>query len=288
VCDGTALYAYGRQMIYKAFVSSTFEDLKEHRQHVISLLRAAGFSVDPMEDWTASQDEPKAFSVARIQGCHLCVLLVAFRRGYIPAGESRSITQLEYEKAKELGCDILVFMLDDNAPWPRRFDDLSKDSALEEWRAQLMEERGVSFFGLAPDSIEIRPALTRWLAEQSNEVRLAGTWRTRTTWSPRDERDPGVSDDIIVVQQNGNAVSGQAIEGPEQYSFTGRIVFDCLIGEWKGRRLPLQGVYQLKIDIDSALHIEGYWIGNGAKSLYFGEWIWDRIRDGSAGGVWRD
>jgi hypothetical protein len=45
---------------YKAFVSSTFVDLKEHRAHVISSLRRAGFVVDPMEDWTADSDEPNA------------------------------------------------------------------------------------------------------------------------------------------------------------------------------------------------------------------------------------
>jgi hypothetical protein len=48
---------------YKAFVSSTFEDLKAHRAFVIGALRSAGFSVDPMEDWTADADEPRRFSV---------------------------------------------------------------------------------------------------------------------------------------------------------------------------------------------------------------------------------
>ena len=38
-------------MTYKAFVSSTYEDLKDHRQHVIKALKDAGISVDPMENW---------------------------------------------------------------------------------------------------------------------------------------------------------------------------------------------------------------------------------------------
>jgi hypothetical protein len=56
-------------MKYKAFVSSTFEDLKDHRAHVIHSLRRAGFWVDPMEDWTADSDEPKQFSQDRLTGC---------------------------------------------------------------------------------------------------------------------------------------------------------------------------------------------------------------------------
>lgn len=75
---------------YKAFVSSTFEDLKDHRAHVIRQLRRAGFSVDPMEDWTADSGEPKQFSQDRLKGCDLCVLLVAFRRGFVPDGASHS------------------------------------------------------------------------------------------------------------------------------------------------------------------------------------------------------
>ncbi|CAN5882125.1 hypothetical protein BH23GEM7_BH23GEM7_29000 [soil metagenome] len=87
-------------MSYRAFVSSTYKDLKDHRAHVITALRKAGIFVDPMEDWTADTDEPKEFAQERVKGCDLCVLLVAFRRGHIPEGETRSITQLEFDAAK--------------------------------------------------------------------------------------------------------------------------------------------------------------------------------------------
>lgn len=49
-------------MDYKAFVSSIYIDLKDHRAHVIRELRSAGFFVDPMEAWTSSANEPKTFS----------------------------------------------------------------------------------------------------------------------------------------------------------------------------------------------------------------------------------
>lgn len=150
-------------MNYRAFVSSTFEDLKEHRTYAIGTLRKAGFSVDPMEDWTAASSEPKQLSRARVEGCHLCILLVAFRRGYVPEGERSSITQMEYETAKALGIDTLVFLLDERAPWFRPFDELEKDPELRRWRAQLMAEKTVNSFSLAPDSIDLAAALNRWL-----------------------------------------------------------------------------------------------------------------------------
>ena len=69
--------------MYKAFVSSTFEDLKDHRAHVIRSLRRAGFFVDPMEEWSADSEEPKIFSQDRLHGCDLCVLLVVTSREYL-------------------------------------------------------------------------------------------------------------------------------------------------------------------------------------------------------------
>ncbi len=157
----------------KAFVSSTFEDLKQHRRVVITALRKAGFSVDPMEDWTAAANKPKQFSQERLEGCDLCVLLVGLRRGHVPAGEELSITQLEQRAAVERGVDVLVFMLGEQAPWPRQFDELDKDPEIQRWREELMEHKGVGFFDHDPDSIEIAPALTRWLRERLRSARGA-------------------------------------------------------------------------------------------------------------------
>ena len=155
---------------YKVFVSSTFIDLKDHRAYVIDALRKAGFFVDPMEDWTADSDEPKVFSQERVDGCDLCVLLVAFRRGHVPEKEAESITQMEYRYAREHGIDVLPFLLDEQAPWPRQFDELDKDPAIRLWRAELQEHHGVGFFGMAPQTIQIAPALTRWLAKRKEET----------------------------------------------------------------------------------------------------------------------
>jgi len=152
---------------YKAFVSSTFKDLKDHRARVIGVLRRMGIVVDPMEDWTADSDEPKDFSQARLEDCDLCVLLVAFRRGYIPDGETTSITQLEYEAAVKEGMDVLVFLLDEEAAWPRKFDEFEKDGALKAWRDHLVKKHGVEFFSTEPSSIDVSGALGRWLAKKN-------------------------------------------------------------------------------------------------------------------------
>jgi uncharacterized protein DUF4062 len=91
-------------MQHKAFVSSTFEDLRGHRTAVIAGLRKAGIHVDPMEDWTAFSGEPKVFSQERLKDCDLCVLLVAYRRGHDAEGEVHSITApSEYIGRRRIG-----------------------------------------------------------------------------------------------------------------------------------------------------------------------------------------
>ncbi|MCP4967235.1 MAG: DUF4062 domain-containing protein, partial [bacterium] len=163
------LVAVGWQTVgvgFRAFVSSTFVDLQGHRGVVVSALRRAGFDVDPMEDWTAASDEPMVFSQARVEGCDLCVLLVGLRRGHVPDGSELSITQLEYQSALDAGVDVLVFMLGEDEPWSRPFDELDSDPGVRVWRGELMESHGVGWFSTAPESVDIAPALSRWLVER--------------------------------------------------------------------------------------------------------------------------
>ncbi|HSX78104.1 MAG TPA: hypothetical protein VLQ80_05985, partial [Candidatus Saccharimonadia bacterium] len=119
---------------------------------------------DPMEDWTAAPDEPKKFSQDRMKDGDLCVLLLGFRRGHVPEGEQLSITQLAYQAAVTSGIDMLVVMLEEEAPWPRKFDALEKDQRIRQFRAERKACRGGGFFGLEPSSMEIAPAITRWIA----------------------------------------------------------------------------------------------------------------------------
>jgi hypothetical protein len=121
--------------LIQAFVSSTYSDLKDHRAYVIDRLARSGVFVDPMERWTAASDEPKALSQDRVKACDFCVLLVGFRRGHIPDGETRSITQLEYLEAERRGIDVLVFMASEEADWPvDAVAGLKNDPEMVRWR----------------------------------------------------------------------------------------------------------------------------------------------------------
>lgn len=153
----------------KAFVSSTYEDLKAHRAYVIRELRHCGVQVDPMEDWDASPELPKVFSTSRIEGCDLFVLLIGTRLGHVPAGETRSITQLECEQAQRLRIDILPFMFvqysarDDTSDTPYLLPEALGDPSLQQWRKEISERYGVGVFGPPPESVPVATSVARWL-----------------------------------------------------------------------------------------------------------------------------
>ncbi len=130
-----------------------------------------------MEDWPADSEEPKQFSQGRLHDCDLCLLLVAFRRGYVLDDETRSITQLEYDAAVKQGIDVVPFLLDERAAWFREFDELDKEPGIRVWREQLEKRHGVKYFGSESRSIDLVGTLGRWLRHQTGlHIRLPTEW----------------------------------------------------------------------------------------------------------------
>ena len=156
-------------MAYKAFVSSTYVDLKDHRARVINALRKQGITVDPMEDWTADSDEPKNVSVERMRDCDFCILLVGARRGHVPEGETLSITQLEIREAEKRDIDVLAFLYDGKSAWEPEYYELDDDQELVSWRAELMEHRCIGRFTHDSVSVEalVPGAVGRWVQKQA-------------------------------------------------------------------------------------------------------------------------
>jgi len=159
---------------HRVFLSSTYDDLKDHREDVIRAVRSAGFDCEAMEDWTADPRAPKDFSQKRILDCDVVVLLVARRRGFIPPEEMRSITQLEYDCAIANDIDVIPFILADDAPWPEFFDERDRDSALLDWVQTLRLAHGCPKDAFLGDRVELAlsvvKSLTRWERERPTRL----------------------------------------------------------------------------------------------------------------------
>ena len=156
----------------RIYLSSTFEDLKEHRAAVYRVLRQMRHDVVSMEDYTAGEARPVEACLADVAACDVYVGVFAWRYGYVPADGNPgglSITELEYRHAGETGKPRLVFLLDPAVPWPRAFsDDVTgegdRGARIKAFRERLERERLRARF-TSPDDLasEVSVALVKQL-----------------------------------------------------------------------------------------------------------------------------
>jgi hypothetical protein len=101
----------------KAFLSSTFKDLEQHRAAVIARLRRLdGVEVRAMEDFGARAGSPRDFCVREARECDLFIGVIGHLYGFIPEDDDTSITEQEYEAAAEAGKEMLIFVAPDDFP----------------------------------------------------------------------------------------------------------------------------------------------------------------------------
>jgi hypothetical protein len=116
----------------KIYISSTYQDLSEHRSAVDRTLRRMGHDVIGMEQYVAQGNKPLDRCMADVRLADLYVVVVGWRYGYIPVEQPApgglSITELEYAAADAAGKTILAFLLDPDTPWPTsRVDAMSAE-----------------------------------------------------------------------------------------------------------------------------------------------------------------
>ena len=140
----------------KIYLSSTYADLKAYREAVYHALRQMVHDVIAMEDYVATDQRPSEKCLADVAASDLYIGIFAWRYGYIPSEmnpEHKSITELEYRKAVETGITCLLFLLDEDASWPRKvMDEVTgegkRGESIKALRSELVEEKIISFFRL--------------------------------------------------------------------------------------------------------------------------------------------
>lgn len=189
----------------QVYVSSTFSDLEQHRAHLKLALEKAGYDVECMERYPAFDERPADKCLADVAACDIYVVLVALRYGYVPADDnpdSKSITEMEYDKAVEAGRSKLAFMLDidDDFGWPLKRCDKNcqdADSKIARFRERVGTELGRALF-TTPESLstavlqalrqqeiagmpagerdhaQIRETYLDWLRRECDSVELLG------------------------------------------------------------------------------------------------------------------
>jgi len=163
------------------YLSSTYEDLKEHRRAVFDALRQASYQVVAMEDYVATDQRPLKKCLDDVERSDIYVGIFAFRYGYTPPTEhgnpdGLSITELEFRQA-EGKKPCLIFLVKKGETWPLNFVDACTESdkgkRIERLREYLGREQTTSFFS-SPYQLAslVQTAVTNLLKESENAKQL--------------------------------------------------------------------------------------------------------------------
>ncbi len=165
------------------FISSTSEDLKQHREMAVRAAQASGFAPRWMEYFPASGHLPSlAACMEKVDEAEVVVALVAHRYGWVPDDPSnpdhKSITWLECDRARHAnGKEVLAFLVDEKADWPA---ELREDYRLvterkkpgigdevernEKKLAEFKQELSGYFRASFTDAASVRPLVSEALA----------------------------------------------------------------------------------------------------------------------------
>ncbi|GAA4948594.1 HEAT repeat domain-containing protein [Actinoplanes utahensis] len=158
----------------RAYISATFEDLRECRAAVQSALSQLEMNYRTMEVYVAEGRAPLERCLEDVAGCDLYIGIFAWRYGYRPPGHTKSITHLEYEHAVHLGKQCLIFLLDEDALWPVKYVDRGADAAaVADLRKTVARDHLCSFFTNDENlALQVVAAVTRYLSHAVPEPAL--------------------------------------------------------------------------------------------------------------------
>jgi tetratricopeptide (TPR) repeat protein len=149
----------------KVFLSSTYDDLIEHRKAAHDALEQLGLHVIWMEAFGARPVESTKACLDEIKDCELFVGIYAHRYGYIPKDAEPSITEQEFDHAQELGKPIFGFILNEDHAWPPKYIEHEKNAQLNAFFKRV-KKQPVEFF-TTPDNLanNIASSVGRYLNE---------------------------------------------------------------------------------------------------------------------------
>jgi hypothetical protein len=184
----------------RIFVSSTFEDLREHRAAAIRVLRQLGHEVLAMEDLIAASAAPLIKVLEMVDRSEAYVGIFAWRYGSVPGRSAdgstatppapidvpeakygqTSITHYEYLRALQRNLPVMAFLLDEQCAWPPQLIDGFDTSRVQApasaneiraLRAALQMERVVSWF-TTPADLEARVSAAVTMAGLTRQLNL--------------------------------------------------------------------------------------------------------------------
>jgi hypothetical protein len=165
----------GDKKSYKVVISSTYLDNAERRKIVEDAVIRADMGPLGMERFTASAHPTVAECERYARDCDIYVGVIAHRYGWIPDGKQVSITELEYDAAREAERPPLMFEIESGRPVdidqefdpePERWD---KQKLLAAFKAKYRKDQMPTPFKDTSLGTKVLHALNLWRDQQEGK-----------------------------------------------------------------------------------------------------------------------
>jgi hypothetical protein len=139
----------------RLFLSSTYEDLKVHRQKVEDSFAISRLDYNAMEHFGSTANPPLQVCLDAVERSDVLIAILGVRYGSCPPNGKRSFTEREYRHARSHDIPILPFMIDmrDARVAPNLMHDESPEQQrrLTLFKALAEKEHGVTYFTTPED-----------------------------------------------------------------------------------------------------------------------------------------
>ncbi|MET8203917.1 DUF4062 domain-containing protein [Micromonospora taraxaci] len=146
---------------YQVFLSSTYLDLREERQAVITALLQLDALPSGMELFPAADDDAWTLIKRVIDDCDYYLLVIGGKYGSVDPAEVVSYTEKEFDYALSVGKPVMAFLHGDEASIPvgkAELDPLARDK-LASFRNKVRNARHVRFW-TSPESLAAQVTTT--------------------------------------------------------------------------------------------------------------------------------
>lgn len=142
-----------KTLMKSIFVSSTFIDLRCHRELVREAIESLEYDAQAMEFFGALPDTPKEECLRLVRSSDVYIGIFAMRYGCIDSESGKSLTHLEYEEAQAIRLPSLVYLIDEEQHLllPKDVDTGAPAKKLQNLKEILKNSHVVSFFSSPED-----------------------------------------------------------------------------------------------------------------------------------------
>lgn len=172
----------------RVFISSTSQDLPDHRIAVREAILAVEMYPIDMEYFGSHSDDALTVSLNKVRTADVFIGILAHRYGFIPKGQTKSITESEYDEAQKMNIPCLMYIVDDTYDWDPELKELepTAQKKLHYFKTNV-EQRYVRRLFTTPENlaqsiaIDLKTLQLDLTTQELKKVRLGGATQPFST-----------------------------------------------------------------------------------------------------------